>query len=95
MRELLRDARDVVAASNRARVDVERRPHDAEVAAVAVEEHRRREQRRTRAQRERRRPGGQRRALTEELDLDAAAADVAVAQEAERLPFDFTRLDRR
>ena len=46
------------------------------------------------AQSERRRPGGQRRALAEELDLDAAPADVAVGEQADDLVL-LQRLQRR
>ena len=58
-------------------------PHLAEVPAVGPEVHRGRQHRRTGAQRERRGASGQRRALTEELDLDASATDVAIAQQAQ------------
>ena len=64
----------------------ERRADDAEVAVdLAGEVHGDGQDRRAGAQAERRRAGGQRGALAEELDLDAAAADVAVAQQAHDL----------
>ncbi len=72
---------------------VEGRAHLAEVPAVGSEVHRGREHRRTGAQRERRGAGGQRRALTEELDLDASPTDVAIAQEAQHA-VGLHRLDR-
>ena len=65
------------------RSSVERRAHDAEMPVGAIGEvHRGRQQRRAGADRQRRRAGRQRGVLAEELDLDAAALDVAVAQQA-------------
>src|SRR5207248_4999934 len=79
--ERLSHAHDVVAQAARA-LGRDRGPDDAAVADLVVEVGSRGEDRRARPQGEGRRPTGQGRALAEALDLDAGAADVAVAQQA-------------
>ena len=58
---------------------------DDAAVARALEVDRRRHERRAGAEREGRRTRGQRRPLAEELDLDAVALEVAVADEADEL----------
>src|SRR3546814_11920993 len=64
---------------------VDRREHDAAAQVGAVEVDGGGEQRRAGAQRERGRTARQRGALPEELQLDPANAEVAVAQERQRV----------